>query len=326
MHSWFLLPVLLAAIFFVVPSSSMAQFDGISGGQGFAQNESIIVTPEFPEPGSTVTVRFESYGTNISGSTIIWKLDGVTIGDATNRREATFTAGALGKQHLLEIVVQPAGGVERVVRAQIIPTYIDIVIEPQTHVPDFYAGRAVPSVGSLVNATALIETGRPIGSDVLYTWRLNQKTLELGPIRGNNRVTFDATRDRNMTLSLVVSLPSGEVIGRRSILVPVVSPELQFYETNALYGINTYAVTDSFTMIGNSASLLAAPYYLDSRIYNNPTLHEWNISGERFSNNANPYSVTLEKTKPSGRDSIGFEVRDTTQLLQGARGTIQINY
>jgi len=326
MHSWFSLPVLLAAILFVIPQSSGAQFSNISGGQGFAQNESIIVTPEFPEPGGTVTVRFESYGTNISGSTIIWKLDGVTIGDATNRREATFTAGALGKQHLLEIVVQPSGGVERVVRAQIIPTYIDIVIEPQTHVPDFYQGRAVPSVGSLVNATALIETGRPVGSDLLYTWRLNQKALELGPIRGNNRVTFDATRDRNMTLSLVVSLPSGEVLGRRSILVPVVTPELQFYETNALYGINTYAITDSFTMIGNNASLLAVPYHLDSRIYNNPALHEWNISGERFSNNTNPYSVTLGKTKPSGRDSIEFEVRDTTQLLQGARGTIQINY
>ncbi len=301
--------------------AAFAQFS-----QFVTQNEQVMLQPEFPQPGETVTATIESYGANIAGASLLWRVNGEVIGDAANRRSTTFTTGSLGSTDNVEVVITNPDGSIRTVTKQVVPLYLDIVIEPQTHVPDFYQGRAHPSVGSTVQATALLTGASTPPSGLVYTWRLNQRVLEGGSIRGQNKVLFTTPAGRDMILSLQVSQLNGEVVASRTIIVPIVKPEIHFYESNSLYGLIPRSITDTLTMITGTVTIQAEPYHLNSLTFNDPPLLSWKIGAVEAPIMNNPYQVTLERTGTSGGATLKFDVRDDTELLQGARGTMNVRY
>lgn len=288
----------------------------------------IDLSPEYPKPGESVTATVNDYGGGTFGSTITWILDGQVIPAAENQRQAIITAGEAGSVQKIEVVLTRPQGIKKVLETSLRPIYLDIVIEPQTRVPNFYLGRSLPSIGSMVNVTALVSDKNGFRNpDLVYTWSLNQQILEGGPIRGRNQVSFETPRGSDMVLSLQVTEPSGVVLARRSLLLPSVYPKIDFYEVNSLFGINKKTISGPLTISGNSAIVHAEPYYLDSRIYNNPAVHEWRINGINSGNTGgNPYEVTLQRTGLGGLSSLQFRVRDTKQVLQGADGSIQVNF
>ena len=197
------------------------------------------------------------------------------------------------------------------------PIYLDIIVEPQTHVPDFYSGRALPSIGSIVNLTALLNDGSMVNSELIYTWRVNDQVIDAGPVRGRNKVSFTTPQGSSIILSLQVTRLDGTVLARRSLVIPSVSPEVVFYEMNTLYGLSSQAVRSNFNMSGNSATLMAEPYYLDSRVYNQPSLAEWKIDNyPAGSSGNNPYAITLERTGNPGIADLVFWLRNVPALLQ----------
>jgi len=104
-----------------------------------------------------------------------------------------------------------------------------------------------------------------------------------------------------------------------------VLPELHFYEVNALYGVETRAIKNNFTLIGNTATIKAEPYYLDSQVFNQPSILDWRINGAKVTNQSgDPYALMLEKTGSAGRATMKFHVRSTIDFLQGAEGEFNI--
>lgn len=288
----------------------------------------IDLSPEYPKPGEEVTATLNDYSGGAFGSTVTWVLDGQVIEAANNQRQAIITAGEAGSIQKIQVVLTKPQGLKKVLETSLRPIYLDIVIEPQTRVPNFYLGRSLPSIGSMVNATALLSDQSGFRNpDLVYTWSLNQQVLENGPIRGRNQVSFETPRGSDMVLSLQVTEPGGAVLAKRSILLPSVYPKMDFYEVNSLFGINKKIISAPLIISGNSAVVHAEPYYLDSRIYNNPAIHDWKINGIKSGNTgSNPYEVTLQRTGLGGLSSIQFQVRDTKQVLQGADGSIQVNF
>ncbi len=284
------------------------------------------VQPEFPRPGEEVTVTINDYRGGVYGSTITWVFNGQVIPEAENKREVKVTAGELGTADVIEAVLtKPAGGRE-VLRNTIRPVYLDLIVEPQTRVPDFYLGRSLPSIQSLVNVTALVNDGR-FRSDLVYTWRLNRMVLEGGPIRGQNQMSFETPMGNESILSVTVTEPNGRVLARRAVFIPSVKPELRFHEINSLYGVNTRAINGQYTLTGNSTTLRAEPYFLDTRVYNNPDVAEWKINNvDAGVTGNNPYEVTLQQLGIAGVSSLDFHVRDRTQVLQGVEDGIQIRF
>jgi hypothetical protein len=202
-----------------------------------------------------------------------------------------------------------------------------VIVEPQTRVPAFYQGRALPSIFSTVNVTALLNNGEMMTGDFVYTWRVNNRVVEDGPIRGRNRTSFVTPQDSEVIVSVQVARPNGDTIAGRTFTIPSVLPELRFYEINTLYGINRKAITGNFNLIGNSATISAEPYFLDSLVFNNADINVWNIdSTEMPQNGNNPYHITIQRTGDPGQSSLGFHVRSTAQLLQGARGAINVTF
>ncbi|MBP6881080.1 MAG: hypothetical protein KBC35_00425 [Candidatus Pacebacteria bacterium] len=317
------------SIFFIlflclVTNEAAAQFDISSFTQ---PQQGIELQPEFPRPGESVTARFNDYQDNSYGATITWVLDGKVIPGTENQREISIIAGEAGKKQTLQVVFSKEGVSTGAMSTTLTPVYLDIIIEPQTRTPDFYLGRSLPSIGSLVNVTALISGKGFLNPDLVYTWRFGQQIIDGGSLRGRNRISLTMPRGRSEVLSVEVARLDGTIIARRSLYVPSVTPEIQFYEVSPLFGISKKAAVAGVPLISNSAVIQAVPYYLDTRVYNDPDIIKWELGGVTTDNPAgNPYEITLQRTGITGSVELNFHVRDTDQVLQGAEGSTRINF
>ena len=304
--------------FFLLPLYCGAQFAGNIAGPEF----SLELQPAYPSPGEVVTVTLKDLRNNDVGSEINWYLDDRAIPEAKNQREVRLNAGEVGKTQIVRV---SSGGISA--SAQIRPLYLDIIVEPQTHVPHFYQGRPLPSLGSAVNLTALLSDGSMLSNNLLYSWRVGDVVLEGGAIRGRNKISFFTPMGETIIISVQVSQIDGTMIARRSFTIPSVLPQLRFYEVNTLYGVSKKAIAGTFSLIGNSATVVASPYYLDSKVFNNPDISTWSINGSAApATGNNPYEVTLQRTGLSGSAILNFHVRSTDIILQGARGSITTQF
>lgn len=318
------LATLLTVIFlslFGIPSAEAQINTDFAGPNG-----KIELNPPFPQPGDVVTASLNDYGLGASGATISWELNGQLVPDATNARETSITAGEVGSQTNITARLQLTDGTIHVLNTVIEPYYLDIIIEPQTRTPATYSGRALPSQGSSVNATAILSADTVLNGDYIYTWSLNQRVVGKGSIRGNNQVNFEMPRGSRSTLSVTVSRATGEVLAQRFISIPSVKPELYFYEVHPLYGTISRALSRSYNLIGNSVVLSAEPYYLDSRVFNEPDIKDWEIGGEKTNTFGNPYEITVQTVGESGSETVSFHVRSLSEILQGAEKSLTIRY
>jgi hypothetical protein len=237
-----------------------------------------------------------------------------------------MTAGEAGSSLRIEALLSVPNGPSRKILAIVQPRYLDIIFEPQTHVPSFYKGRALPSQGSMVNATALLHGTSIATNDLIYTWQVGNEVINGGPLRGQNKISFITPPGREIIVSLQVTNGGGDVLAKRVMAMPSVDPELQFYEVNTLYGVLPKSLT-SLLLIGNSATIRAVPYYLDSRVYNQPDVSIWEIDRDEYdSGTTNPYEITLQRVNSGGASELKFHVRSTTNFLQGAQSGLVINY
>lgn len=287
---------------------------------------SISLSPAFPEPNEPVTARLENLLGPRAGAAITWQFDGETLPEVANERSIeVFSPGLRETSVVTAILTLPDGRVERV-SATIAPIYLDIIVEPQTHVPSFYTGRPLPTTGSTVNVTALLFGVEGDPQDLIYTWRVNNQAINGGGVRGGFKSNFTMPLDFEVLLSVEVSSPTGQVLGRSSTLLINAEPELHFYEDHILYGLQPLSLRNRF-LSSNTINVVAAPYYLDSRVYNDPDVIEWEIDGQDIARpSGNPYQLTISTDGSVGSSRIGFRVQSTTRFLQGVRDSIQVFY
>jgi hypothetical protein len=327
LYGYMRLRVLLVALVILFPSAvATAQFDAAQ----FSETPQIAITlnPSNPSPGDLVTASLDDYAGGVYGSEITWRYDGEVVPGAVNQRQIQFVAGDAGTDTTVEATLAlPIGGTQTL-QAIVSPVYMDIIIEPQTRVPDWYAGRALPSLGSQINATVLLNDGSFIDpQSVVYTWRVNNKVIEGGPIRAGNKVAFPTPRGGGVTVSVTATKSTGETIASRAVSVGIVLPELSFYEKHTLYGMKSSPVTATTPLVGSILTLQAEPFFLDSRVYNNPDVAQWEINSVRTDNGSNnPYEITLRSTGQNGRMNVNFHVRSLQEILQGSEASVAINF
>ena len=318
--------LLIAFVVFLGATPTVeAQFSGDSFG---APATGIVLQPASPAPGESVTATVNDFRSSSFGTAIYWYIDGEELEDSANFNEITFNAGPAGVRQTVQAVLVKPDGSQETLSTVIVPLYLDIIIEPQTRVPDFYQGRALPSVGSIINATAILSDGNTVyGTDLIYNWRVNRTSPTSGVVRGRNQVSFPMPQGRDTILSLDITTLGGEQLASRSLYLPSVQPSLEFYEVSSLFGQSHQAISGTLPIIGNTAILRAEPYNLDSRVYNNPDVTEWEIDNIAVANTSrNPYEITLQRLTGGGRSSVNFHVRDTTQFLQGAEDAVEVSF
>lgn len=300
-------------------------------GQDFASDflgtqNSLVLFPSYPSPQQEFTVSLDDYSGGAFGATIDWIINDTPQTVLQNNRSITLTASEAGTAMQIEAILTKGSRVTERLSQTITPRYLDIIFEPQTHVPGFYQGRPLPSQGSQVNAIALLHNTNLSPADLIYTWRVGTQVINGGPLRGQNKISFTVPMGRDIPILIEVADTNGELLARRAINLPSVAPELVFYEVNTLYGVRPFSL-GSLLFLGNSATIRAVPYYLDSRVFNQPDVIRWTVDRTEYNRNfGNPYEITLERTAFTGNSILGFQVTDTKNFLQGARSELLISY
>ncbi len=295
--------------------------------EDLAQSTPTLEIQGATEPNSTVIVTLNDYSSITTVSGILWRVNGVTPDGTQNLRSITVTTPEAGKSTTVEATLQ-YGDSTKTVKTVITPIYVDLVVEPQTKSPAFYQGRSLPSIGSEVLVTVQISGVSTPVSNLLYTWKLNNTVLNGGAMRGKNKNAITIPMGQLHLLSVDIAQLDGTLLAKRVIEIPSVTPFINFYENNALYGLSkrTYS---SATITGSALTVKAEPFHLDLKTYNNPGLLEWEIDNKKTPNtNSNPYEITL--TRPydgfTGTSRVDFHVRNLTQLLQGGKGELELNF
>ncbi len=288
----------------IVLSSSPSNAQSLSDYQS---KISLSTVPSFPQPNSTVTVTLDAYSMNTVGSSIFWYVDGKEMIEGRNERSISFTTGKIGTEHTVRVRMT-SNGVPLQTELSIQVGAVDLIIEAETSVPDFYEGRALPAENAPIRAIAIVH-GKTNTAPERYTyeWSLDGSVLFGGPVQGKYAVTFDMPPYADHRLMVTVYDTNRSTLGRNIILLNGVEPELYFYETNPLRGLSRKALTPTFTMTGEETTILAEPYFMDTRNVGGEGDAEWTMNGSSVNpGNSEQNAITLRHTGGEGSANLGF--------------------
>ena len=278
-------------------------------------------------PFSEVEAEVNDYANTASTQSITWRLDGKVVPDFSNKRTVNIKLKDLGQPSKLEVFIKTQEGLTISAEKTIVPVYLDIIIEPQTRTPSFYKSRALPSVESTMNLTAIINGSIENSEKYIYNWDINGVKLDNGGAVGKYKTSAKMPIGPIGVLTLTVSRVTGELIARKTVEIIPTEIEMAFYEVNSLYGLSNIKINPSLNLIGNSTIVRAEPYYLDIKTYNKPQHIEWKINGARNPyNSSNPYEVTLARQGGTGKVNVGFHVRNLETIIQGIESNFVVNY
>ncbi len=318
-----LLLVCLCFIIIVLPSAVLAQFSGNVIGD----NVAIVLDPQYPNPGDIFTATIEDYAINSSNATYVWLVNGVEETAVRGQRSIKVKAGEVGVPLTLtsRLVFTDKPTIE--VTQVITPYYLDVIIEPQTYVPVFYAGRALPVHGSLVNLIALVhgKNGLIDPSTYTYSWQLNNKSVFGGPKKGASQAQITVPFGRTSLITLSIVDQNGVAVARRVFSIPSVPVKIQFYEVSTLYGLSKRAIGSSLTLTGNSSNIRAVPYNLDTRANSFNLFTEWKIDSQTVNSGDDPFEINLARNK-QGSARVNFKLRNVASLLQGDEASFIVKF
>ncbi|MFM2339487.1 MAG: hypothetical protein RLZZ360_123 [Candidatus Parcubacteria bacterium] len=303
-----------------------AQFD-----IGFADTTNtlaVVANPAFPAPGETVTVSLDDYALGALFSTISWYTNGVEVTTARNQRSFSLTAPAVGETITITARQGMTGGILKEASVTITSLYTDIIVEPQTYTPRLYQGRAEPSVGSLVRATALVQdkTGFINPSTHSYLWKLNGTTLGGGARHGALQTEYQVPYGESHILSVEVYDSKGQLVARRGTSIRTKEVDLVLYEVHPLYGRSNLAVGNTMQFLANTLMFRAVPYNLDLRSNPQNTFSEWRVGSRKVSSDiTSPFDLTLERSG-QGVMNVNFKLRHREALLQGGEVSTTLNF
>lgn len=292
------------------------------------ENVSIILDPQYPNPGDQVKATIDDYSLNIFGSTITWFFDGLNAPTVANSRTITFTAPVIGKSMDIVVRLTAQNGQALEAKRTITPLYLDLIIEPQTYTPLFYQGRALPTKGSIVFINALLQNSQgPIdSSQYSYNWSLNGKPVNGGAKMGANWSQVTVPHGRSSTVTITIQDKGGSIVARKLVAIPSVPFELYFYELNTLLGQSTRAITRDLVLTGQSTTIKSIPYYLDIRAIDDNLMTKWDINNQPIDvENDDPFEINLTRGA-EGSARVSFKVTNMNELLQNADATFTVRF
>lgn len=317
--------ILLIAVILTPIFTTSAQVGGsISDITG--ENASIVLNPQFPNPGDRVEATIDDYSVTNNGAQITWYFDGLSAPAVDNDRKITFTAPPIGKSMNILARLDYGGGRMLEAKKTIKPLYLDVIIEPQTYTPLFYEGHTLPVHGSRVNILALVQDSNgPVNpSDYSYNWSLNNKSVYGGPRFGGEWAEITIPHGRSSLITVTVNNRNGETVARKVVAIPSVSIELHFYEVSTLLGISKKSITNNLILSGNSASVRAVPYYVDLNVSDISLFAQWSINNRPVqTDDADPFEINLTRGN-TGTANVSFKLINRDQLLQSDEESFQI--
>lgn len=299
----------------ILLSPEISEAQSFAGGGAGIQ---LLADPPFPGPDSSVLISLDDYTIDTMGADISWYINGTVNPTYRNEREITIQTGKLGEKTTIRVVLS-WNNIPSLTNTLVIqPMVVDVILETDTYVPDFYHGRALPSDESPLRAIAVVH-GDDSVADTAYTykWSMGRDVFSGGPVKGKNVVEFTPPLYNSNPILLQVYNNDGVQVGRKQLELPRVQPELHFYERSPLRGLSTREVSNPLSLIGEEVTIYGEPYFINSKLRESDIGFTWKINGTDTPHDATQLnSVTLRHVGGQGSADIGLSVLTKTQIPQ----------
>lgn len=318
---------ILIALFLVAPLFVSAQIP--------SRSFEFQITPKNPAPGDVVRVEAETFSFDIQRAVVVWQVNGVTVREGRGIREIQVEVGKLGEPVVISFNANLNGEViDKEVR--ILPAVVDIILEPQTYVPEGYLGKALPVHESEIRIVAIpsliTEDGtRYAESDIIFTWRdgTQVQQSQSGPGR-NVFVVEGPPRSREKEIRLDLETVDG--VFQRSEIITILpqQPEVILYLINPLLGLQLdRALGGNIELPEEEVTISAEPYYFHGTSRGNVDVrYEWSLNRSQvISGNEDSGTLTLRRAgEGRGRAQVLGEVFAPDEPLLTADGTVNVTF
>ena len=315
--------VFIAFLFLFVATPNILHAQSpLGGGAGVH----LVSSPHFPGANTSVEISLDDYQLNTAGASITWYVDSVEQTAFKDTRSITMKTGDLGKKSTVSVILSRVNAAPLTASLTLMATEVHIILETDTYVPNFYKGRALPSVESTVRAVAVVQDGtKSLPGTYTYRWTEENTVLFGGPVKGKYAYLFTMPRYGSKRLSVDVTDATGKSVGEGAIELRATQPELHFYEQSPLRGLSQKEVARPLPFIGEETTVYGEPYFLNASMRNEDATFNWKINSLKTAiGQDTPNAITLQRIGDRGQSQVSFEIITRQKIPQLINGVFDL--
>lgn len=294
------------------------------------------ISPENPNPNSSVVATINSYGTNLNSASITWRVNGKTQKSGTGEKSISFTVGGENTTTILSVTIKTQEGetIEKTLRIK--PVVVDLIWESEGFVPPFYKGKALFTHQNKLTFIAMPHINNSSGVEIgvknlVYTWKKNGTVIEGASGFGKNTYSFvSSVISRPLVVEVEVSTTNGSVSGYSSMSLSPGEPYVVLYKKDPLFGIEFQKALQGEILLNNSREIQVAgfPMFFGTNNVNSRDLsYSWKINGATIKDIPDQSVLVFrQEENSSGTSAIGLSVENRNKILQFASGGFRLKF
>ena len=326
-------------IYFSLILIALFSIINISSAQESVSNSvsslNLDMSPNNPRPGDSVILTVSSDLLDLSSSRIVWYIDGVARNETTSR-SITVKAKNNGEKTEIRVVAQTSDGIIKEVSGEIIPSGVDLIIEPIAYTPPFYKGKPLFLAEGVVKIIALpdiiINGVKAQSKDLNFLWKKGEVTLTDSSGKGKDLIMLNTSIPvRDFDVDVQVLDDSGNVLAENSKIISKNNPKLLFYEDSPLYGIlyNKAVVGNYYLGTKEELSIIAKPFFF-SFLNDAPgeSSYTWSVNSNPVSQSGKANEITLRQTTTNTltTSNISLDLNNTKKINQYTTNSFNIQF
>jgi len=282
----------------------------------------VSVSPQYPAPGSNVTLSFLSSSLDLANSTLTVSVGGKN----TYRGSVQPVAIPLGKAGVVTpVAVTVTGGSGKFTQSLVIqPQDVSLIAEPIASVPVLYLGKPLVPIDGSVRVVA-VATLRDAGGKTLdpatlsYSWTVDGAQIaDASGIGKEAAMVASPLQYRARSVSVVVQSQTGNLVGGAALSLSPAEPWVRIYENDPLLGIRyDHALSGTYTVRGSETSLFAEPFSLSKA--SGASVLQWFLNGSAAQTGR---SITL---RPTGTGQGNASLSVTASAGSSATATTNLS-
>ncbi len=295
-----------------------------SFAQILPEDISISLYPNNPKPGQIVSATVESFGVDLSRTSISWYYGDKLIASGTGKTEVKITSPGFGQK--LPLLVRVFGGsINSETSIVISSSELDVIweaVDSYTH--PFYKGKSLASVGSKIKAVAMPSVGGL--KNLSYSWSHNGTVLK--GLSGTNKDSITIKTDAlSGNESFSVNVSGGTFEGENSVSLTLRYPDVVLYPKSNGFIDYANGFSSLIPLNTEGVTLRAEPYNINVNKSILGSLDiKFNIEGQIFEGEILPQELPIAKPDNSGQSSLEISVSSIKEKLQTIKKTFTLSF
>lgn len=252
--------LLIALVALMMPLVSQAQFGGVDPLE-------IMLTPEYPRPYQTVSVRPASTLIDLTASEVVVSSNGTVVSRGSGSAPVNVTIGGPGSVTTIRVSAT-TGGQTYTKELRIRPADVSLIVEPLTSSHPFYMGGTGVASEGLLRLIAFPDFRNTNGirvdpATLVYTWRLGDQVLQEQSGIGKSYLSATApVRYRDTIVTVTVATADSAIVAQAQAVVAPIDPIVRIYRSDPLLGpLFNQALTGTAALTGDEETFRAVPYH-----------------------------------------------------------------